>query len=573
MAFIWQIIINILFFNVLTTTSVDKTLFIAPLKIPVALSANFGELRVDHFHSGIDIKTQGVTGKEVVAPADGYVYRISITPGGFGNALYLMHASGYSTVYGHLDRFIPGIEEYVKSQQYERKSFTVTLFPPGEKFQFKRGDIIAYSGNSGASGGPHLHYEIRKAGSEAPVNPLLFEFGTGDNIEPVIERLVVYPESRNTLINNENKIKKVSLAGGTGNYYVPSENSLTISGPAGFGIKSYDLLDDSYNKCAVYSIELIIDSITHYKYTMDGFSFSESRYVNSHIDYETYLRENTYYERIFILPNDKLSTYSNVINRGIFDFGDGKSHHVRIIVADARNNKSALDFNVKGALPVSTLPPLPGPDESILMPYNRTNRFRAANISVTIPAGALYDTLRFTYRKNTGTPQMLSDVHYINNKYTPVHKAYIISLKPFLIPAGKESKLLIVQMSDDFKKSALTSSFSDGYVTGESLSFGMFYVGIDTVAPVIYSNGLDNGIDMTDKTELKIRITDDLSGIKEYFPVIDGNWALFEYDQKNEMIVYKFDPKRITKGSMHNLLLKVTDNKGNQSELNCEFKW
>jgi hypothetical protein len=573
MAFFWNFILNIFFINTLCYNPVDKTLFISPVKIPLALSANFGELRIDHFHSGLDIKTQGVTGKEVVASADGYVYRISISPGGFGKALYLRHPSGYSTVYGHLDRFVPDIDEYVKSQQYQRKSYTVTIFPDKDKFRFSQGELIAYSGNTGASGGPHLHYEVRKSDSEAPVNPLLFEFGTEDNIKPVMERIVVYPLSRNTLINNQNGSRKVNLWGGNGIYYIPSENKITISGPAGFGIKSYDQLDNSYNKCSVYSLELIIDSITRYKYTMDEFSFTESRYINSHIDYEAYLRENTYYERTFILPNDNLSVYSNAPERGIFNFGDGKSHHVKIILADAHNNKSSLDFNVEGARSFSSIPIAPEPVGPVIMPFKRANRFRASNISVLIPTGALYDTLRFLYRKNNGTPLMLSDVHYIHNKYTPVHKAYTISIKPSSIPSGKESKLLIIQMSDDFRKSAIASSFSEGYVTGEALSFGMFYVGIDTIAPVISPNGLANGSDLTGRSELRIKITDDVSGIKDYLPLIDGNWALFEYDQKNDVLIYKFDPARITNGSNHDLSLTVTDNKDNMSTYKCSFVW
>ncbi|HOP58895.1 MAG TPA: M23 family metallopeptidase, partial [Bacteroidales bacterium] len=157
----------------------DRSIFISPVKIPLALSANFGELRSDHFHSGVDIKTGGVTGKEIVAAADGYVYRISITPGGFGKALYLKHPSGYSTVYGHLEGFIPEIDEYVKKNQYEKKSFSVSLFPPAGMFRFRQGDLVAWSGNTGSSSGPHLHYKIRKSDSEMPVNPLLFDFGTG----------------------------------------------------------------------------------------------------------------------------------------------------------------------------------------------------------------------------------------------------------------------------------------------------------------------------------------------------------------------------------------------------------
>jgi hypothetical protein len=565
--------ISILLFNTLNDIPKDKTIFISPVKIPLALSANFGELRIDHFHSGVDIKTQGTSGKEIVAAASGYVYRISITPGGFGNALYLRHPSGYSTVYGHLERFTPEIDKYVKEQQYLKKTFAITLFPPKEKFAVNQGDLIAYSGNSGSSAGPHLHYEIRKSDTEVPVNPLLFEFGTGDNIEPVFEKLVIYPLGRNTLINNEHNMKRIDVAGGYGNYYIPGENAITISGPAGFGIKSFDLLNDSYNRCAVYSIELKIDSITLFKYVMDGFSFNESRYINSHIDYETYLRENIYIERTFILPNDKLSTYGNSLNNGIFNFRDDKIHHVDIELRDVHNNKSMLGFNVRSRIPVlNTVPP--ANDKSVtVMPYSRINRFRAEGISLSIPSGALYDTLLFTYKKNPGNPDMLSDVHYVHNKYTPLQKAYSLSIKPSQIPAGKESKILIVQMDDDFKKSSLNSTYSEGYVNAEATSFGMFFVGIDTVPPGIYANGLTSGADLSAKKDFRIRVYDDLSGIKSYEPAIDGKWALFEYDQKNNVLIYKFDPERISKGTMHSLLLKVTDNKDNTNEFKCDFIW
>ncbi|MBK7627825.1 MAG: M23 family metallopeptidase [Bacteroidales bacterium] len=565
--------ISILFFSTLSDFSKDNTTFISPVKIPLLLSANFGELRIDHYHSGLDIKTQGTIGKEVVSAADGFIYRISVSPGGFGKALYVRHASGYSTVYGHLDRFTPAIDEFVKSQQYEKKSFLVTLFPARDKFPVKQGEVIAYSGNSGSSAGPHLHYEIRKSESEIPVNPLMFDFGTGDDIVPIIDKLSIYPINRYSFINGKQSIKKIEVSGGHGNYYIPKENEIVISGLAGFGIKAYDLLNDSYNKCAVYSIELTIDSIPVFKYIMDEFSFNESRYINSHIDYETYMRENTYFERTFILPNDKLGNYKDAVNRGIFNFNDDNVHKVQITVADAHYNKSVLSFNVRSqtAKPANVLKT--GDQNFKIMPYNRTNRFSDEDIAVTIPSGALYDTLRFAYKKNTGNSQMLSDVHEVHNKFTPVHKPIVISIKPKTVPAGKESKMMVVQLSDDLKKSALNSSWKEGFLTAEASSFGNFFIGIDTVPPVISSNGLVSGADLSDKKEVRIKISDDFSGIRTYEPTIDGNWVLFEYDQKNNVIIHRFDEKRIKKNSKHSLSLKVTDNKDNSSFYSCDFTW
>jgi len=566
------IFISLLFFNLLDFTPKDKTLFISPIKIPALLSSNFGELRLDHFHSGIDLKTQGVTGKEVVSAADGYIYRISVSPGGFGNAIYVRHSSGYSTVYGHLDRFIPKVAEYVKKMQYEKKSFLVTLFPSASMFPVKQGELIAYSGNSGSSGGPHLHYEIRKSDSEIPVNPLLFEFGTADNINPVIEKLVIYPANDKTQINGKNSALKFNVSGGHGIYYIADENKINISGNAGFGIKAFDLLDNSYNKCAVYSIELKIDSVTRFKYIMDGFSFNESKYINSHIDYETYMREGIFIQKTFILPNDRLTAYKGVINRGIYNFTDLKTHHAEIIVSDINNNRSTISFKVSSVPSVYSEKKTKEENEKI-MPYNKVNRFADKNISVTIPSGALYDTLNFKYSLAKGTKQMYSDIHEVHNRFTPLHKPYTVAIKPDTIPAGKESKMTIVQSINGQKKNALPSIWADGYLKAEAPAFGTFYIGIDTIAPTISANGLVPGVDLTGKSEIRIKITDDFSGIESYEPTIDDKWALFEYDQKNNVLIYRFDEKRITKGTRHNLSLKVADNKNNINYFNCDFKW
>ncbi len=574
-----MIIKLILLVNLLLNTSAgeepkDRSIFISPVKIPLALSANFGELRTDHFHSGLDIKTQGVTGKEVVAAASGYVHRISISPGGFGRALYLRHPSGYSTVYGHLDKFSPELEEYVISRQYEEKSFMVTLWPPRERFQFNQGDVIAYSGNTGSSSGPHLHYEIRRSDEEVPVNPLLFEFGVDDDIRPVIEKLVIYPAGRNTLINNQKRMLRLNVTGGSGNYGILSQNEVTISGPAGFGFKAYDLLNSSNNKCSVYSFQLKIDSIPVFSYIMDAFSFSESRYVNSHVDYETLQRENIYIERAFRLPNDRLSIYQNVVNKGIVNFSDNRKHKAEIIVHDVHGNKSTLAFYVKS---------VPAPHENdqlktaengeIVMPYNRNNKFVSKNIAVNIPSGALYDTLFFQFRSLAGNPGMFSGIYEIHNRYTPLHRSYNLSIKPEKIPAGKESKLLIIQIVDDVRRIPLPSTWNDGFLSANPNTFGTFFIGIDTIPPVIQNNGFSSGANLTGRSTLKIKIMDELSGIKSYESLIDDKWALFEYDQKNNLLVYNFDPKRILRGSKHDLILKVMDNRDNLSTYKCEFTW
>ncbi len=557
----------------LSDTPVDRKLFISPVRIPLLLSANFGELRIDHYHSGIDVKTQGVTGHEVQAASDGYVYRITVSPSGFGRALYLRHSSGYSTVYGHLESFSPEIEKYVKEKQYEKKSFAVSLFLSKETFPVKQGDLIAFSGNSGSSGGPHLHYEIRKADSEKPVNPLFFEFGAGDDIAPVIEKLFIYPLSEATTINGKNEQKRFDVAGGHGTYYIPSEKEISISGPAGFGIKSFDLLNDSYNKCSAYSIELIIDSLTVFKYVMNSFSFSESRFINSHIDYETFMKEKFFVERTYCLPNDRLSAYNNLINKGIYNFNEDRTYTAKIIVTDVNKNTSDLTFHIKSKVADNKHVEKHNEADILIMPYNRSNSFIAENIRTEIPAGSLYDTLEFVYSYIPRKDNALSGIHQVHNKYTPVHKAFMLKIKPDSIISGKESKMLIVQTGDDDRRSAYNSFWKDGYLTAETTSFGNYSIDIDTVPPLINANGLLNDSNLKNKREIRIRIKDDLSGIKSYLPEIDGKWALFEYDQKNDVLIYRFDEKRIEKNSSHTLTLTVTDNKENVNRFSCNFEW
>ncbi len=573
MLLIRYIIFSYLIFSSLYHTPKDKSIFIPPVKIPVLLSSNFGELRIDHFHSGIDIKTQGVTGKEVVSCAAGFIYRISVSPTGFGKALYVKHPSGYSTVYAHLDRFTPEIESYVKGLQYERKSFGVTLFPPKERFPVKQGDLIAWTGNSGSSGGPHLHFEVREAASELPVNPLMFDFGTTDNIKPVIEKLAVYPIGQNSFINNRQSKIILSVKGNNGRYYLPEEKEIIISGNAGFGIKTHDLLNGGTNHLTAYSISVEIDSVNIFRYVMDGFPFNESRFVNSHMDYETWMKDNLRIQKTFVMSNDKLSAYKSVLNKGVFSFRDDSAHLVNIIIADAEGNKSILSFTVRARSEKPDFFAENREDEGQLMPYNKTNRFTSGDLNLTIPSGSLYDTLLFKYKRSPGSPVMLSDLHSVHNRYTPVLRAYSLSIKPTIIPAGKESKLIMVQLNENMSKSPVNSTFAEGFVKAEVLSFGDFYIGIDTISPAISAHGLSAGIDLTGKKEFRIKIKDDFSGIKSYEPSIDGKWALMEYDPKNELLIYRFDEKYIAKGSKHSFSLLVTDNRDNESSYSCDFTW
>lgn len=307
---------------------------------------------------------------------------------------------------------------------------------------------------------------------------------------------------------------------------------------------------------------------------MDGFPFTESRYVNSHMDYETWVKDNIRIQRAFVLPNDKLGTYKSHLNRGIFNFNDDEVHKIRIVVTDAHANKASVSFNVRSVTSKPQTLIAASDNKSQVMPYNRINKFTTSDVSLSIPTGALYDTIDFEYLKKPGTPVMLSDLHMVHNKFTPLHKAVTLQIKPTSIPAGKESKLLIVKMNDNISKTPVSNStFSDGFLKAEVLSFGNYFVGIDTIAPSITASGLSPGINLAGRKELRVKIKDDFSGIKSYDASIDSKWALFEYDPKNDVLIYSFDEKYLTKGAKHNLTLKVNDNRDNESYYSCDFSW
>lgn len=544
-----------------------------PMNIPLWMSASFGELRPDHYHSGVDFKTEGVTGKEVIAADDGFVYLILVSPTGYGRAIYIRHPSGYSTVYGHLDSYATEIEKYVKTQQYRNRSFAVSIYPPADRLPVIKGQLIGYSGNTGGSSGPHLHFEVRRSDGEKPVNPLQFNFEIEDNLKPVIERLVIYPASAGTLINNRSGKVFMDIAGSNGHYYLPTGSSIRITGTAGFGITAYDYMNNTSNRFGINSIELTIDSIPWFTYKINEFSFSESKYINAHMDYEASVRNNMDVERTFILPNDKLTLYRNYMNNGYYDFNDGKEHNISITVKDSKGNTTALSFIVEPGDTV--VRPFTGEPDStvIVMPFGRLNKFSNSNINLSIPAGALYDTLNFRYSAYRGDNRMFSDIHQIATRFTPIHKPFALSIKADTVPSGKENKLILVKVDEKGLISYSGGTYSNGFISADVSSFGAYAVSIDTIPPGISANGFSDGADLSQKSSIRFRITDDLSGIKSYNGYIDGNWVLFEYDAKNNLIFYLFDDQRLQKGTNHKLEFTVTDNRGNSTTLVRNFKW
>ncbi|MCU0371288.1 MAG: M23 family metallopeptidase, partial [Bacteroidales bacterium] len=325
--------------------------FRPPLDIRMLLSGTFGEIRANHFHSGIDIKTNGVEGAPVYAIADGYVSRIKVSAYGFGKALYVTHSNGYVSVYGHLNRYNQVIGDYVRKGQYRQESFEIELFPAAEELPVKKGEIIAYTGNSGSSGGPHLHFEIRDGSSQKPINPLLFGYDVKDLVRPRITRLKIYPEDEPARINGLDRSLSLQVEGWGEEHRISVPQAIRLSGNISFAIQVNDQQNDTDNKNGPYSVALYIDKKAAYRHRMETFSFDETRYVNSLIDYSEYVKNEVRLQRTKIDPGNRLGIYDLADNHGVFLFNDTLLHEITYEVKDVAGNTAILSFYIRSEDP------------------------------------------------------------------------------------------------------------------------------------------------------------------------------------------------------------------------------
>ncbi|NOR74853.1 MAG: peptidoglycan DD-metalloendopeptidase family protein, partial [Draconibacterium sp.] len=388
--------IFIFFFIFCSTISYGQNdYYSSPVKIPILLSGNFAELRSNHFHSGIDIKTQGVTGFPIHSAADGFISRIVVSPTGYGNALYIRHPNGTTTVYGHLQSFRKDIAEYIKEKQYLRKSFKVDLQVSTKKFKVKKEEVIAKSGNSGSSGGPHLHFEIRDTKTEKPLNPLKYNFDIKDSIPPKILSLMITPISDDSYVIDDTRKRRFPIAFYDGKYHIKNNPAVPVFGEIGFAIETNDYLNGSWNKCGIYSLQLTVEDELYFSHQLDKFSFAESRYINSFIDYETYINLNRRFQKTWVESGNKLSTYNYVKDNGTFKAYENGIYKVQIKLKDTDGNSSVLEFRIESKPKIIERP------EKIFVDkfyYNTNNQFNNNDIQLDIPNGALYKNIKFNYK-------------------------------------------------------------------------------------------------------------------------------------------------------------------------------
>jgi len=546
----------------------DPGYFSSPVKIPITLAGNFGELRPGHFHSGIDIKTQGRTGIPVYAAAEGILSRIYVSPSGFGLALYIDHPNGTTTVYGHLQKLRDDLQAYLRSYQYDNESFSVNFAVPKGKFRLKKGELIAYSGNSGSSGGPHLHFEIRDTDSEKPINPLLYHFDVKDNLPPTILSVMLYPLSNDAHVSGKSYPQRIDVVFSQGAYHLKSDPVLNVFGEVGFGIQAVDYLSGSGNKCGIYEIGLMVDNKPVSTFRVDRLDFDETRYVNSHIDYSYYQKYHRRIQRSWIEPGNKLSNYPLLENKGKITLTDEKKHEIKYLLKDVNGNKSQLVFHVTS----KSMQVAKSKKTGIPVAYNDSFSIDVDGIDADFDPGTFYSDFRFDFQEQPARGKFYSPIFKLHNDDVPVHKYYDLSIKAVNLPSHLKDKALIAVVDTKTgRKYALGGEYSFGWVEATARQLGSFAITVDTIAPTITPIDIQNNNAITNQNKISFKIRDDLSGIHTYRGELDGDWILFEYDAKNHLIEYYFDAGRIQLGKKHHLKLTVNDTKGNAKTYEANF--
>ncbi len=546
--------------------------FHPPVKIPMYLSGNFGEIRSDHFHSGIDIKTQGTTGHQISAVDEGYVSRIKVQANGYGKSIYISHPKGYTSVYGHLDRYREDIASYVKKMQYSRQSHMLDLYLDRATFPVEKGEFIAYSGNTGSSSGPHLHFEIRTTANQHPTNVLHYNFDIKDQVAPRFHSLFVYPLNEDALVNGSGTTVSSKVVKDQGSYTLPWGTQMKVRGEVGISVEVFDYLNGASNRCGIYTLEMYVDGKLSYRHVMDEFAFSETRYINAHTDYQVRANANIKAHRLHRLPNNKLRIYDKEAGNAPLFVDENKNYHIRILASDVAGNTSELHFTLKGDTLLKSVPSKKT-DGIKTMRYQQSNSYSNGQLSLEIPAHALYQDFNFTYNSSPAAHGSLTPFYQIGSQETPLHRAFTLSIKCPTLKAALHKKLLLVSRNDQNEIESAGGEYVKGSVVASLRNFGSYAIGLDTIAPQIKSgNGSLNG-DLSSLALLSFTIVDELSGIHRYDGYIDNQWVLFEYDPKNDLLSYRFDEQRVDRGSEHELELYVTDAKGNVNLFHTTFTW
>ena len=535
-----------------------KDYFSKPVEIPLVLSGNFGESRSNHFHSGLDFKTQNKEGLRIISSAKGYVSRIKIAHRGFGKALYINHPNGFTTVYAHLKKFNKEIEDYIKKIQYDRKSYEIDLYLKKNQITIDKNQFIAFSGNTGSSTGPHLHYEIRKSSNQKPLNPILFGMHVNDSRRPELKSVYSY---NNVDINNYKSLKPIKLFLKKINDSIFKTPEIYLKGNSGFGINVYDRQDSANNKNGVYNISTYYNNefINSIKY--NSFLFEESILINTLIDFEHYIKNKERVIKLFKTSGNKLSLYENE-NNGLINIKPNNSEF-KIKISDIEEN------NIFIIIPINSnkMEIINKKDENLNLTINNKK------INNDLNYNFIYGNQKINIPKNTFLQNVDLYVDFSNdslkiiNPNVPVFK----NIKIIFPNSNSKNGNYLANISEYKQETFVTSNLNvNNNFETKTKKLGTFFIKNDSIPPKIKSLNFNNEEWISNKKYLRIKISDQETGIKKYNGTINGSWVLFEYEYKKNEIFYEFD-KYYNKKAKNELEVTVEDMVGNISIFKSVF--
>ena len=531
-----------------------------PLDIPLILSGTFGELRSNHFHAGLDLKTQQKEGLNVLAAAAGYISRIKISHWGYGKAIYITHPNGYTTVYAHLQKFNNRIETYIKRKQYKKENFEIQVFPSSKELPISKNEIIALSGSTGGFVGPHLHFEIRDTKSEKPINPMFFGINVNDSKKPRINTLVGYSLDNNSHINGIGVPTKLSFINLKNGEFLASK--IKAFGKIGFGINAYDQLDGAYNKNGLYNLSMFVNGEKIHEFEASSFSFSESKYINLLIDYERFKNLGQRIQKCFIEPANKLSLYTKSYNNGYLTIEDGLSYKIEIIAKDFQGNSQKITIPIEGkkdSILVRNTPKI----TSYKIKKTLFNKFKKEGITIAFPKYTFYNDLYLDF-------DIKDSIVKIHNNTVPLNKRYTLTFNVSNYSEKEKKQLYIASINKKGKTQYETTVKKDSTFYTSTKKLGAFKLETDIEKPKVKLHNFKNEQWLTHYKILKVKIADTKSGIKSYRGEIDGKWILMEYNVKKGVLTYNFNDQIFTTAK-HKLKVTVTDNVGNKKTINATF--
>ncbi|RDI09789.1 M23 family metallopeptidase [Flavobacterium sp. AG291] len=548
-------------FSVWAQNPYPQDYFRSPMDIPIHPSGTFGELRTNHFHSGLDFRTEQREGLSVFAAADGYVSRIKVSSFGYGTVLYIDHPNGYTTVYAHLSAYADKIESYVRAKQYEKKSFEIELFPKRDEIKVTKGELVGLSGNTGGSGGPHLHFEVRDTKTEWVINPLLFGLDKKmeDKKAPSFHGLLAYPLSSDAVVDESAKPVTVNVKMQADGTYLADK--ILAKGKIGIEISATDKSTGSVGNNGIYKMETFYNGTPGFGYTFNTFAFNEGRYINNFIDYPKYYYTGQRFQKLFYRTPYPFSMIKGNTTNGQIEVKPGETQNYRIVVSDYHGNKTTIN----GSIEYSDKPAEVTEVKNItpyLVKATNDNNYSKNNISVFVPANSFYEDFYMDL-------DVKDSILYINNESVPVHTPITVSFDVKGMSKEVLQKTFIATFNEK-KLSYNASVVEDGRMSAKVKTLGNYKLAQDYNPPKIYSPSFTPGKWLTKNKQFNLKVSDDRSGIATIDAWLNGKWILMHYDYKTRVIFHNFSDGVVDEGR-NDLKVTVTDNVGNSATFETHF--